>query len=65
MKSLWKDLLFLHGHIAHPNVLEPLAEQPIAPTREAPLVLPPTPAVRFADFDRDAAAHAKGWQQCA
>ena len=63
MKTLWKDLLFLHGHIANPSVLEPLEEQPTTP--KAPLALLPSPLVRRADFDRDAAAHAKGWKQCA
>jgi hypothetical protein len=64
MKSLWKDLLFLHGHIANPRVLEPLEDQP-APAPKAPLALLPTSLVIRADFDRDAAAHAKGWKQCA
>lgn len=64
MTSLFKDLLFLHGHIAHPRVLMPLLEQP-EPTPKAPLNLTTNLVVGCTDFDRDAAAHAKGWQQCA
>ncbi len=64
MSSLFKDLLFLHGHIANPRVLLPLLEQP-APAPKAPLDLLPTLVVGHTDFDRDAAAHAKGWKQCA
>lgn len=63
MQSLWKDLLFLHGHIANPSVLDPVETQPTAP--KASLALLPNPLVHRADFDRDAAAHAKGWKQCA
>lgn len=64
MKSLFKDLLFLHGHIAHPRVLVPLLDQP-EPAPQAPLSLSANLVVGSTHFDRDAAAHAKGWKQCA
>jgi hypothetical protein len=63
MTNLFKDLLFLHGHIANPSVLDPVEIKPLTP--KAPLALLPTPIVRRADFDFDAAAHAKGWRECA
>jgi hypothetical protein len=50
MRTLWKDLLFLHGHITHPRVLEPAAVRATTPAQAKVLSLPqtksPAPAVR-------------------
>jgi len=62
MKSIWKDLLFLHGHITDPRILESAAPSPPDPGTVVSL---PASRVRTAEIERDPAAFAKAWQECA
>lgn len=50
MSSIWKDLLFLHGHLLHKDDLEWRTETPAADTAD--------PAVAEAAASRDANAAA-------
>ena len=63
MSSVWKDLLFMHGHITDPRILE--SATPATPPVTGKVVQLPTPQVRKVDAQRDPAIFAKGWQECA
>jgi len=64
MKSVWKDLLFMHGHIVDPSVLEPKATAPTPPQPGNVYTLP-TPIVQRAEINKDPAIYAKAWLECA
>jgi len=63
MKSVWKDLLFMHGHIVDPRVLEPETAAP--PTLPGNVYTLPNPSVNRAEIDKDPAIYAKAWLECA
>jgi hypothetical protein len=63
MKSIWKDLLFMHGHITDPRVLNPQEAAPAQPPGNVYTL--PNPIVQQASIDQDPAIHAKAWQECA
>jgi hypothetical protein len=55
MSSIWKDLLFLHGHLLHQQDLEWAAET--APAQDTTAPLPqPTPATPSRDCGAAACA---------
>lgn len=62
MHTLWKDLLFLHGHVAHPSVLDPPA-----PERALATLLPRALGeARATEAQEDAALSPPlAWRECA
>ena len=62
MKSIWKDLLFLHGHVADPRILEPVAVQAPEPQPAKVVALPQGSSARPAAI---AGTEPMAWRDCA